>query len=164
MPSESQDSSARVCLGNTFRKKQALTVKVQAGEIARGEDIEIPLNGLHTVAGFVTAIVDGHALNRATVRLLYADDREKARESALNDGGFSFAYVPEGSYILQVSGAQDAEQKNSEPAQGDAAAAPSNAARARAYTDKEMPLTVMADMDDIQVQLNNPPPDKPQQQ
>jgi hypothetical protein len=164
MPSDSQDSSARVCLGNTFRKKQALTVKVQAGEIARGEDIEISLSGLHTVAGFVTAAADGHALNRASVRLLYADDREKARESSLNDGGFSFAYVPEGSYILQVSGAQDAEQKNSEPAQGDAAAPASNAVPARVYMDKELPVTVMADMDDIQVQLNNPPPDKPQQQ
>ena len=29
MPSDTQDSAARVCLGNTFRRKDARTVKVQ---------------------------------------------------------------------------------------------------------------------------------------
>ena len=91
-------------------------MKVQAGETAGGADIVIPLSGLHNVAGTVTALADGHALGHGTVRLLYADDREKAREtSVLDDGSFSLQYVAEGNYILAVSGAQDAEQKAAEP-------------------------------------------------
>jgi len=87
-------------------------MKVQAGEVVGGADIVIPLSGLHAVAGTVTALADGHALGRGTVRLLYADDREKAREtSILDDGSFSLQYIAEGKYILAVSGAQDAEQK-----------------------------------------------------
>jgi hypothetical protein len=158
MPSEAQDTAARVCLGNTFRKKEAKTVKVQAGEIASDVDIEIPLSGMHTVAGSVSALADGHALGRGTVRVLYADDREKARESSLQeDGSFSFTYIPEGKYILQVSGAQEADQKDAEPAPEGSAA---KAAAAR-YADKELPVTVMSDVDDLQIQLAITPPDAP---
>jgi hypothetical protein len=166
MPSESQDAAPRVCLGNTFRKKDAATLKVQAGETASGADITIPLSGLHTVAGTVTALADGHALGRGTVRLLYADDRERAREtSILDDGSFSLQYVAEGKYILQVSGAQDAEQKAAEPgADNSQAAAARPAPAAVSYADKEIPLVVLGDMDDIQMPLAAPPPDKPQSQ
>ena len=165
MPSESQDAAPRVCLGNTFRKKDAATVKVQAGETANGADIVIPLSGLHTVAGTVTALADGHALGRGTVRLLYADDREKAREtSLLDDGSFSLQYVVEGKYILQVSGAQDAEQKAAEPGADNSQAAAAKVPTAASYADKEIPLAVLNDMDDIQIPLAAPPPDKPQSQ
>jgi hypothetical protein len=165
MPSDSQDSAPRVCLGNTFRKKDAGTVKVHAGEIAGGADIVIPLSGLHTVAGTVSALADGHVLGRATVRLLYADDREKAREtSILEDGGFSLQYVAEGKYILQVSGAQGAEQKASGADRDNSQATPSKAAAAARYTDKEIPLMVLDDMDDIQIPLAAIPQDKLQNQ
>ena len=161
MPSDAQDSAARVCLGNTFRKKDAGTVKVRAGEIASGVDIEIPLSGLHTVAGSVSSLADGHALGRGTVRVLYADDREKARESSIQeDGSFSFAYMPEGTYILQVTGAQEAERKDSEPGAEGAAA---KAAIAR-YADKELPITVVSDVDDLQLQLAVTPPGAPKTQ
>jgi len=163
MPSESQDSSARVCLGNTFRKKNAKTVKVQAGEIATGSDIEIPLSGLHTVAGTVSALADGHALGHGTARLLYADDREKAREiPLLEDGTFSFEFVPEGKYILTVSGAKDAEQKTSETSPAPPDAAPSKANAPLGYADKELPITVLGNMDDLQIQLAPVVPAKPQ--
>jgi hypothetical protein len=165
MPMEPEDSAPRVCLGNTFRRKDAKTVKVQAGEIASGADIEIPLSGLHTVAGSVTAVADGHAMVNGPVDLLYADDREKAREVSLaEDGSFSFQYVPEGKYILLVAGAQDAEQKNSEPGSGDSGAAVAKTNTARRYADKELPITVLTDMDDLQIQLALAPPDKPQNQ
>ena len=99
---------------------------MQAGEIAGGADIVIPLSGLHEVAGTITALADGHVLGRGTVRLLYADDREKAREtSILDDGSFSLQYVAEGKYILAVSGAQDAEQKEAEPGADNSQAAAS---------------------------------------
>ena len=165
MPSDSQDSAARVCLGNTFRKKDAATVKVQAGETASGADIAIPLSGLHTVAGTVTALADGHALGHGTVRLLYADDREKAREtSILDDGSFALQYVAEGKYILQVSGAQDAEQKAAEPGSDNSQAAAAKPSPVGRYMDKEIPLVVLGDMDDVQMPLATEPPDKPHSQ
>jgi hypothetical protein len=163
MPSESQDAAPRVCLGNTFRKKDAATVKVQGGEIAAGADVVIPLSGLHGVAGTITALTDGHALGHGTVRLLYADDREKAREtSILDDGSFSLQYVAEGNYILAVSGAQDAEQKAAEPGPDSSQATAAKPALIVPYTDKEIPLAVLNDMDEIQVPLAAAPQDKPQ--
>jgi hypothetical protein len=81
MPAESQDAAPRVCLGNTFRKKDAKTVKVQAGEDANGATSKSRFPAC-TPSGTVTALADGHALGHGTVRLLYADDREKARETS----------------------------------------------------------------------------------
>ena len=165
MPTESQDSAPRVCLGNTLRNRDAKTVKVQAGEIAGGADIVIPLSGLHTVAGTVTALVDGHALGKGTVRLLYADDREKARETAiLDDGSFSLEYVAGGKYILQVSGAQDAEPKATEPGAENSEAATAKAPAPVVYKDKEIPLVVLGEINDIQIPLVANVADTPQSQ
>ncbi|MGO9318053.1 MAG: collagen binding domain-containing protein [Terracidiphilus sp.] len=162
MPLDSQDTAPRICLGNTFRIKDAKTVKVQAGETASGADIEIPLSGLHTVAGTVTALADDHALKNAAVQLIYADDREKAREAKTSeDGIFSFPYVPEDKYIIQVSGAKDAKQENPEDSSGDTGAATSKPIAARSYEEKELPVVVMGEVDDLQIQLVATPPDKP---
>ncbi len=163
MPYESEDSSSRVFLGNAYRMKSAKIIKVEAGEISAGADIEIPLSGLHTVAGTVSALADGHALKDATVRLLYADDREIAREAkSLDDGSFSFSYIPEDKYILQVSGAQDPAQEAAESDAGSSGSAASKPVAARRYADKETPVTVIGDMDDIQMQLVPTPPDNSQ--
>jgi hypothetical protein len=155
MPSDSENTAPRVCLGNAFRLRDAKSVKVQAAEIAPGVEIVIPLNGLHTVAGNVTALPDGHSLARGTLRLLYADDREPLRElPLLEDGSFSFAYVPEGNYILQVTGAGDAAP---DPKEAAAAAAPTSDAAVKAqrsYRDLELPLTVTGDQTELQVQVH----------
>ncbi len=165
MPTGTQDTAARVCLGNAFRRKDAATVKVKAGEILGGTDIVIPLSGFHTVAGNVTALADGHGLGHGAVQLLFADDREKARELSLEgDGEFSFEYVPEGKYILRVSGAADPEQKISETGAGDAPAADAKPKAAGHYADKEIPLLVLDDMDDVQIQLVPVSTGKPQTQ
>ena len=167
MPNGTQDSAGRICLGNTFRRKNAKTVKVNAGESVNGIDIVIPLSGLHSVAGNVTALSDGHALGRGTVRLFYADDREKAREIPLEEdgsGGFIFQYVAEGSYILQVSSAGDAEAKGQSAGDGNTKAADSKASTPVHYADKEMPLIVMSDMSDIQVTLTTTASDKAEKQ
>jgi hypothetical protein len=161
LPVGSQDAAPRICLGNTYRMKNATSVKVHTGDIANGADIMIPITGLHTVTGFVTAAVDGHALAQAKVRLLYADDREKVREiPLLDDGSFSLPYLPEGSYILQVTGAQDAEKKPTETVISNAGTDDSKATAARLYMDKELPFTVQSDMNDIKIQLDALPPEK----
>jgi hypothetical protein len=154
LPAEAENSAPRVCLGNTFRKKESKTVKLRAGEIASGTDIEIPLSGLHTLSGTVSALADGHALNHATLRLLYADDREPARETALlEDGSFSFDYVPEGNFILAVNDAMDAPQKVSETGNSADAASAKTPDDIR-YADKEIPLTVMGDVEDVNLAVS----------
>jgi hypothetical protein len=155
MPTDTEQSAARVCLGDVFRRKEAKTVKIGAGETAGGNDIEIPLSGLHTVAGTVSALADGHPVNKGSVRLLYADDREKARETdLLEDGSFSFDYIAEGKYILQVSGAHDEVQNNS----ADGKDEDQKPAITHLYADKEMPLTVLNDTEGVNLNLSAPTP------
>ena len=165
MPTDTEQAAARVCLGDVFRRKKAKSVKVGAGETANGNDIEIPLSGLHSIAGDVTAFADGHPLPHATVSLLYADDREPVREtSVLEDGSFSLQYVPEGNYILKVSGAQDADPKGAEPVVSGPdfppAAASSSPTPPVRYVDKEVPINVLGDIGDIAVTVSPVAPDK----
>jgi hypothetical protein len=166
MPSDAEERAPRICYGNVFRKKQAKSVKVAPGESASGVDIDIPLSGMHTVSGTISALSDGHAINHATLRLLYADDREPARQTdLLEDGTYSFEYVPEGSYILQVSAAADQEEKLAAAGLADsqAAAAQPEAAQTvtvRNYADKEVPISVLND-DEINLTLAPPTPPPP---
>jgi len=161
MPVDNESAAPAICLGDTFRKKNAKITKVAAGEIVKGADIVIPLSGLHTVSGTVAALADGHTPAHAKVRLLYADDREDARELSPNgDGAFAFEYVPEGKYILQVSGAEDEEQTNAAPGAGSSDPAPPKA-KAVHYADKEIPLIVENDLDDLLVSLVPTPPAAP---
>jgi len=152
MPADDEDAAPRVCLGNTFLSKNASTVKVQAGETANGVDIVIPLTGLRKVAGAVTAVADGHTLGHGKVQLLYADDREVARKtSVLEDGSFAFSFVPDGRYIVQVSGAADADPNG----EGQPKHTP-----ARTYQDKEIPLIVAGDLEDVNLAVTATPLDK----
>jgi len=151
LPADDQDAALHVCTGNTFRRRTATSVKVTAGETLPGADIIIPLTGLRTISGNVSALSDGHALGKGSASLLFADDRDKARQVAIQpDGSFEFDYVPDGKYILAISGAGDA----APPA--DAGSAPT--APPPHYLDKELPLTVINDMDDVNVTLLTAPP------
>ncbi len=154
LPAYDENAAPRACLGNTFRSKNAATIKVQPGETVNGTDIVIPLTGLRNVAGIVTAVNDGHPVGRAKVQLLFADDREVARKtSLLEDGSFAFGFVPDGKYILQVSGASDVNQNND---------GKSKPAAIQTYLDKEMPLVVAGEMDDLNLAVVSTPTSKPQ--
>jgi hypothetical protein len=164
LPVKDENASPQFCFGGGFRINKAETVKVSAGETHDGVDIVLPLDGLFTVAGNISAGTDAHAPSQATVHLLYADDREEARLTAmLKDGSFSFDYVPAGNYILQITNAQDVVASGtpaSTPAQGvtGQGAAPQAPPQVRTYMDKETPLTLQSDMDDVEVTLVEPPP------
>ncbi|MGD0938213.1 MAG: hypothetical protein ABR905_00790 [Terracidiphilus sp.] len=160
MPVENEGAAPAICLGDTFRRKDAKITKLAAGETVNGVDIVIPLSGLHTVSGTVSVLADGHTPAHAKVRLLYADDREEARELSPNDGEFTFEYVPEGKYILQVTGAEDMEQPNAVRNAGNSDPAPPKS-KAVLYADKEIPLTVENDLDDLLVSLTPAPPAQP---
>lgn len=163
MPIDSEDVAPRVCLGNVFRRKNASTVKVSDGETIHGIDIVIPISGLHTVSGHVEAAADGHAPSQATVTLLYADDREPARKIAMDkDGSFSFEYVPEESYILRVSDAEDTGDDSGGSDQGDTQAKNAAPPVVRHYLAKEVPIRVQSDMSDIDVPLTDAAAARPQ--
>jgi hypothetical protein len=187
LPVKDEDASPQFCFGGGFRIDKAEAVKVSAGETHGGVDIVLPLDGLFTVAGNISAGTDAHVPQQATVHLLYADDRAIARQASMQkDGSFSFTWVPAGAYILQITNAQDAAAAGvtQSPASSNAAnstAADSTTADSTApnstasgagtqpqpmpgvhkYMDKELPLTVQSDMDDVTVTLTEPPP--PQQ-
>ena len=103
-------STVPVYGGNALRQKDAAPFRVKLGEERPGEDLQIPLAKLHSVAGTVLA-PDGHTVNGATVTLVYADDKSEAMHSSLGreDPGFSMSFVPEGDYIARVTGAADLE-------------------------------------------------------
>jgi hypothetical protein len=140
MPIESEDVAPRVCLGNVTRRKTASSIKVSEGEIAHGVDIVIPVSGLRSVGGRVEAVEDGHAPSHATVTLLYADDRERARKASIDsDGTFRFEYVSEDNYILRVSDAKDESEEEG---------------KERLYSEKEIALHVHSDLNEVNVSLS----------
>jgi hypothetical protein len=107
-----EGSGLSIYSGDTFRKKDAKITKVGEGEQVGGLDITVAGNGLHVLRGAVTARRDGHALSQAHIELLYADDREVVSSVDVHDEGgeFEFSYVPDGRYILRLSGAADTEK------------------------------------------------------
>jgi len=118
---------------------------------------------MHTVGGRVEAASDGSVPTQATISLLYADDRERARKTAIDkDGNFSFSYVPDDNYILRVSDAEtvteDSTAKDSPNAAG-TQAAPQVQSR---FLDKDIPLRVQSDLSDVDVPLTVAPAAKPQ--
>jgi hypothetical protein len=94
--------------GGAFRPSKAKPFALKLGDDRPGEDIVLPLAKLHKVQGAVTAQKDGHILNKASLELLFADDKSEMGKTSLNkDFDFSFAFVPEGDYLLRASGASD---------------------------------------------------------
>jgi hypothetical protein len=154
MPTDTEQAASRVCMGNVYRRKDAKSVKVAAGENATGTDIEIPLSGLHKVSGSVAALADAHPIAHGTVRLLYADDREPARQTDLDENGdFEFDYVPDGKYILAVSGAHDEEKKDAASGKGDQQSQTTQSVPTVIYADKEMPINALNDLGNLNFSL-----------
>lgn len=163
MPLDSEEVAPRVCLGNVFRRKNASTVKLNDGETVSDTDIEIPLSGLHTVAGQLEVAADGHPPSQATVTLLYDEDRSPARKMAADkDGSFEFEYVPEDNYILRVTDAQDTADNAGGSDQGDGEAKNASPQIVRHYQTKEMPLRLQNDMKDLVIPLTDEAAAKPQ--
>ena len=103
-------SAISIYTGNVFREKDAAIIKVDPDQQTDGADISIPLSQLHEISGTVAA-ADGHPIDHAHVALRFADSQEPFVALPVRpDGTFEFAYVPEGSYILTVTGARDQNQ------------------------------------------------------
>ncbi len=96
--------------GNVLRQRDAASFRLKLGEERPGEDIQIPLAKLHSVAGVIAA-PDGHTVNGGSVTLVYADDKTEAMQTHLSreEPGFSMSFVPEGDYLARITGAADLE-------------------------------------------------------
>jgi 5-hydroxyisourate hydrolase-like protein (transthyretin family) len=101
-------TTVHVYSGGKLREKEATPFALKLGDERPGEDLEIPLNKLHSIAGAIQA-TDGHLLNGGRVELLYADDKTSMESTSLEQGdtGFSLQFVPEGDYLVRVTGAAD---------------------------------------------------------
>lgn len=143
-----EGNAMAVYSGNVFRRRDARFVKLGNGDTASGMDMGIPLSGLHVLRGVVTAKRDGHALNKAHVALLYADDRTEMRSTEVQqDGSFEFGYVPEDRYLLQVTAGQDVEQVQMHQFNSNY----TDEKVMQRYGSAELPVMVQGDMSGIEV-------------
>lgn len=152
LPGDNQPGSPQVCLGNSFRKRTARTVSLSPGETVCGADIFIPLHAIHSVAGSLVQAITNQSPSKARLHLLYADDREEAMAvDMFDDGTFLFPFVPEGSYILQVT---DAVYSEMPPEDGPSKATP----KQHTLASREMAVPVNGALRDIKVPLAEAPP------
>jgi hypothetical protein len=98
----------QVFSGNVFRQSEMKDFTLGVGEELAAVDLIFPVNGLFRVAGTVVAKRDSHLVNTGAVELLDPVDKSNLRTGIVaNDGSFSFEYVPDGEYLLKVTGAAD---------------------------------------------------------
>ena len=151
-----QAAALSVYTGNVVREKDAKPVEVVAGDARDGVDITIPLLGMHTVSGSVTALADGHAVNSGTVSLLFADDKSELRASNIpEDGSFNFRFVPEGEYILRITNPGDFIEEVQDTQQGGLMR--SDYRQTHSYASVDQPISVHADVTNLNISV----PDKP---
>lgn len=94
---------------DVFRQKDAKLVKLSAGEEHDDEDITVNIGGTHSVSGRVTSAEDHHAVGWGQVQLRDETDTTFFRGASVDeDGNFSVAFVPPGTYSLHVWGADAA--------------------------------------------------------
>lgn len=147
MSTTSEVYSFPVYSANHIRMKDAEGISVTQGEDRGGADMEIPVSRLHTLRGNVIAAHDGHLVNGGRVQLLYSDDKSVLDSAEVTrDADFNFSFVPEGDYILRVSGAADMEYK--EVANAHFAMPPTHTETTvlRRYGEAEMPIHIAGDM------------------
>jgi hypothetical protein len=138
--------------GNRLNQKDAGPIVVTAIEDRADADIVIPLSHLHTVSGTLTAKGDGHALNQGRAILLYRADKSEVQEDWVQaDGSFSFSFIPEGEYLLQIRHAADTELREGRSSDGTSVVLPVPVHR---YSDFEQPLSVPRDLTGILVSVS----------
>ena len=138
-----------------MREKDLKPVEVGPGAEVDGVDVIFPLDNLHTVAGSVIAKSDGHAVDTGTILLEDPDTKAMLRTMTINsDGTFRFNYVPEGQYLLKVSGASDTDSAGSaDSGSGNDLMRMLHSKVLKSYGDAEQPVTVKNDASGIVIQV-----------
>lgn len=130
--------------GGALREKDIKPIEVGTGDDVEGVDVTFPLDNLHAVSGSVLAKADNHPVDAGSVQLQDADTKATLRTTMVEqDGSFHLNYVPEGQYVLHVSGAGDTDS-----AGGDSGSDLARMMRSKvlkSYGDAELPVTVKND-------------------
>lgn len=108
MRMQTQKYSLPLFSGSALRQSAATPISLAVAEQRAGADLDFPLSKLHSVSGQVVA-KDGHVLNSGTVSLLNEDDSSEVTSAKIDpaDNLFHLGFVPEGGFLLKVSGAKD---------------------------------------------------------
>jgi hypothetical protein len=140
-----------------LREKDIKPIELGDGDHKDGIEVVFPINGLHSISGTVVAKFDKHPVNSGTIQLLDPETKAAVRTGEIiEDGTFKLGYVPEGSYLLTVSAAADAERKNADtPAAFDFGRS-TNIKIIRSYGAAEIPLMVSGDVNGITLQVPDP--------
>ena len=97
-----------VYYGDVFLEKDARSIKLTDAEEYPDADITIPLSKLHTISGSLVN-TSGQPINSGKVTLYTAADNIKIDVAFVSeeDATFYIDLVPDGTYILHVSDAQN---------------------------------------------------------
>jgi len=99
-----------IYFGNVFRQTDSKRITVAGAETVGGQDIVIELSKMHSVSGTVLDQSTGAAVNQARVQIVLpggaVGDTPIGKTDVGEDGTFRFPFVPEGTYMLVVSGAR----------------------------------------------------------
>jgi len=136
--------------GDVLRRQNATAYSLGSGEVRAGGDLVFPLSKLHRVGGQVVA-KDGHTVNGGEVKLVYADDQSQLAEATVqyDDAAFHLEYVPEGDFVLKVSGAKDLTMVQVENSPGSTPRFREESKTVKTYGDAEQPLVVKGDVSDV---------------
>jgi hypothetical protein len=149
--------SLPVYSSSAFRSKDAAIIKVEDGQETADVNLTIPLSRLHEVSGTLLA-KDGHAINEGRIELLFPDTQEQLGSVlARSDGTFRIPYVPDGEYIIRVTGAGDKTQTEGSTLTDPAAGFRIGNRITHTYGTLQQPLTVHTDIQSLNLTV----PDKP---
>ncbi len=131
--------------GGVLHEKDVKPIEVGAGDDVEGVDVTFPLDNLHAISGSVVAKADNHPVDAGTVVLQDADTKATVRTTMVEqDGSFHLNYVPEGQYVLHVSGAGDTDSAGGADSGSDLARM-MHRKILKSYGDAELPVTVKND-------------------
>ncbi len=136
--------------GDVMRRPDAKAWTLGVGEARAGTDLVFPLAKLHRVDGQVVA-KDGHVINGGDVKLLYPDDRTEMTSATvgMDDQQFHMDYVPEGEFLLTVTGAKDVTKLQVANPEGYSPRFHDETKTVKTYGDAEQALSVKGDVSDV---------------
>ena len=143
--------------GGVLREKDVKPIEVGHGQEIEGIDLIFPLDNLHTISGSVVAKSDNHPVDSGSITLQDSDTKATLRTASVEqDGSFHLNYVPEGQYLLQVTGAADTDQAANPDAGGDLARL-MHSKTLKSYGAAELPILLKSDSTGLVLQVPDLP-------
>jgi hypothetical protein len=145
--------------GDSFRRRDATSIKLSEGEESTSADITIPLSKLHSVSGSLLAARTGHTVNAGSVVIVYPDDDTQLVSTKISedDGSFRFFYVPEGEYTLKITDARDVSREEVPYPPGSFPPFHIVEKKIREYDPQQQPIIINADLSGVTAQVQPKP-------